>query len=187
LPRDIAGYVKKIMASYYDDVLNHEKKFKKRSKNESSLAVSFVELNQLDRMSASAKGHFDESFLVKQALNEDSKDERVSMMILAAQLHEKPECGFEDLETKISEKILEIDSATEPATMNIDPGNALFVQPRCKQYSQHAVYFSLAKSSHFANKDAKHSNIAKSSAAATFPALKDRDVPPFVQRVDSSI
>lgn len=210
LHRKFECYVQKNIASINDDILNHMKKFKQQSKTKSDLAVFFAELNQLFRMSASAKGRFDESFLVKQVLNEVSKDERVSMMILAAQLQEKPECSLEDLEAKISEKILEIDSASESASMNIDPDAALFLQsrrkqygqqsasmnhpdaaffgqPRRKQFNQQAAYFAPDKSTHFANKDAKQSIIAKSSALTMLPALKDKDVPPFVQRVDSSI
>lgn len=80
---EIAGYVKKTTASFDDDVLNHERKFKQRSKTKCDLAVS-------------------------------------------------------------------------------------------------------RKSTQFANKGAKSSIVSESSAVTAFPALKAKDVPPFVQKIDSS-
>ena len=104
LHRKFLSYVQKNIASINDDILVHIKKFKQLSHSKSDIAAYFAELHQLFSMSASTQGRFDESFLVKQVLNEVAKDERVGLMILAARLQENSDCNLEDLETHTSDK-----------------------------------------------------------------------------------
>ena len=89
-------------------------------------------------MSSSAKGSFDESFLVKQVLNELAKDDRVPFFILGAQLQDKPESTLEDLEFRISEKILDADTPSdhgpESSGDKISEAEALFAQHRRLSY-----------------------------------------------------
>jgi hypothetical protein len=200
LHRKFVNYVQKNIASINDDILSHLKKFKKLSKTKSDLAIFFAELHQLFRMSSSAKGSFDESFLVKQVLNELAKDDRVPFLILGAQLQDKPESTLEDLEFRISEKILDVDTPSdhgpESSGDKVSEAEALFAQHRRLPYFRSLALVTQDKSTRFSSKDAKRSAINKyGSVPATnkfgsvpeFPTLKNKDMPPFVQKLDASI
>jgi len=185
LHRKFLSYVQKNIATINDDILNHVKKFKQLSHSKSDLAAYFAELHQLFSMCASTHGRFGESFLVKQVLNEVAKDERVGLMILAAPLDEGSECTLEDLETHISEKIVDHQTLTFPSKMESVQTSVLYAHPRRNTRQQRHVALALMdKTTHFGNKDAKQSNISK---LAAMPTLKNKNSPPFVQKVDQSI
>ena len=188
LHRKFLSYVQKNIASINDDILNHLKKFKQLSHSKSDLAAYFAELHQLFSMSSSStQGRFEESFLVKQVLNEVTKDERVPLMILAARLQEKSDCSLEDLEAQISEKIADQQptTAVSPPQTERVPSTAFYAYPRRKVMQNRQTAFALTeKPTHFGNKDAKQSNIAK---VITMPTLKSKNASPFVQKLDPCI
>ena len=131
LHRKFLSYVQKNIASINDDILIQIKKFKQLSHSKSDVAAYFAELHQLFSMSASTQGRFDESFLVKQVLNEVTKDERVALMILAARLQERSDCTLEDLETHISEKIVDqLATAVSPPQTESVPTTVFYAHPR---------------------------------------------------------
>ena len=135
-------------------------------------------------MSSSAKGSFDESFLVKQVLNELAKDDRVPFLILGAQLQDKPDSTLEDLEFRISEKILDAEPATDYGPKSsgdkTSEAEAYFAQHRRLPYSRSLALVSQDKSTRFSSKDAKRSAINKYGSVPEFLTLKNKDMPPFI-------
>jgi hypothetical protein len=82
LHRKFTGYVQKNIACINDDIVSHVKQFKVLSQSKRDLTAFFAVLYRLSRMSASAKGQFDELFLVQQVLHEVLKDtDRVFLLI----------------------------------------------------------------------------------------------------------
>jgi len=172
LHRKFLGYVQKNIASINDDILNHVKKFKQFSQSKTDLATYFATLHQLSRVTTSAKGHFEEMFLVKQVLNEVAKDtDRVALMILGARLQEYSDLSLEGLESQISEKITDPEFSPQ---INSLPGT-----PSAYFAPQHL----LPKQSSFL----ASAPVSPKAAKHPLPTLKNKTTPPSIQRIDPSI
>jgi hypothetical protein len=92
------NYVERHNGSINDDIIRL--KSSKHYQNPRMISKHYFSvLNQLLKMSASAKERFYESFIVTQVLNEMGKDDPVKLKILSDKLREGAQCSLERLDS----------------------------------------------------------------------------------------